>query len=378
MSANTALKLPVEPAAPAPAAPAAPGFPDTLFITRKWAPAIGGMEMWSLRLSEELAKLGPLEVLALPGRADGHRPGAGAMLGFGLKAVRHYLSRARPPALLHVGDMAMWPLGLLPRLRGAKTRVLLTSFGTDVAYPRRGGWRGWLYGRYLALGARLLGQTPVLTISRASADETRLRGFADARVVLLATDFALGQPRAVQPDTILFVGRLVERKGCAWFIRNVLPLLPQNVRLKVIGKAWDADESAALADPRVDYLGTVDQAVLEQAIQSARCVVMPNILPKSGDFEGFGIVAAEVAAAGGVLLAARCGGLMDAVTDGVSGLLIEPGDAPAWAAAIARVGGWNPAERARFIAGGQAHVDSQLRWPRVACDVAQLYAGIAG
>lgn len=377
MSANLALKLPVKAAPQAHAAAAAPGFADTLFITRKWAPAIGGMETWSLRLSEELGKLGPLEVLALPGQSDGHRPGALAMLGFGLKAVRHYLTRPQAPALLHVGDMAMWPLGLLPRLRGGKTKVLLTSFGTDVAYPRRGGWRGWLYGRYLALGARLLGQTPVLTISRASADETRLRGFADARVVLLATDFALGQPRAVEPDTILFVGRLVERKGCAWFIRNVLPLLPQNVRLKVIGKTWDADESAALANPRVDYLGTVDQAVLEQAIQSARCVVMPNILPKSGDFEGFGIVAAEVAAAGGVLLAARCGGLKDAVTHGVSGLLIEPEDAPGWARAIEQVGSWKPAERARFIAGGQAHVDAELRWPRVGRDVARLYAELA-
>ena len=45
-----------------------------MFITRKWPPAVGGMETWSVRLAEELARIGPVEVVALPGRADRRPP----------------------------------------------------------------------------------------------------------------------------------------------------------------------------------------------------------------------------------------------------------------------------------------------------------------
>ena len=39
--------------------------PDILFVTRKWAPAVGGMETWSHQITAELAKLAPVEVVAI-------------------------------------------------------------------------------------------------------------------------------------------------------------------------------------------------------------------------------------------------------------------------------------------------------------------------
>ena len=44
------------------------------------------------------------------------------------------------------------------------------------------------------------------------------------------------------------------------------------------------------------------------------------------DVEGFGIVALEAAAAGKPIVATRVGGIPDAVEDGKSGVLVDPGD----------------------------------------------------
>jgi phosphatidyl-myo-inositol dimannoside synthase len=52
--------------------------------------------------------------------------------------------------------------------------------------------------------------------------------------------------------------------------------------------------------------------------------VMPNI-PVGGDMEGFGLVAVESACRGALVLAAALEGITDAVVDGETGILVEPG-----------------------------------------------------
>ena len=52
-----------------------------LFITRKWPPAVGGMETYSHRLSGELAKHVPVQTVALPGAPSGLPPGPGGPVG---------------------------------------------------------------------------------------------------------------------------------------------------------------------------------------------------------------------------------------------------------------------------------------------------------
>ena len=58
------------------------------FITRKWAPAVGGMETYCLRLAEELSRIHDLEVISLPGKANGDAPSPLSLIIFGLKTPR--------------------------------------------------------------------------------------------------------------------------------------------------------------------------------------------------------------------------------------------------------------------------------------------------
>jgi glycosyltransferase involved in cell wall biosynthesis len=349
--------------------------PRILFITRKWAPATGGMETYCLKLTEALAAHEPVEVIALPGRADGMPPGPIALLTFPLTVLARYVARGAAPRVLHLGDMAIWPLAL-PALLWRRTTIVLSSHGTDLSYHRRGGWRGRLYGAYLRLGARVLRSARVIANSQATRAAAQETGWRDIAVVPLATDLSAPDPDGEHEGSLLFAGRLVERKGCGWFVREVLPLLPEHVRLKVAGTMWHAEEAAALDHPRVDYLGALTQRELAGAYGRAMCVIVPNIEVASGEYEGFGLVGCEAAACGGLVLASRTGGLVEAVMDSETGLLLEAGNAEEWRAAILGVLSWSPDRRKQFVGKAQVTAQTRYSWQRVAREVLALYPAL--
>jgi phosphatidyl-myo-inositol dimannoside synthase len=86
----------------------------------------------------------------------------------------------------------------------------------------------------------------------------------------------------------------------------------------------------------------------------------------NGEYEGFGLVAPEAAAAGGMVLAADCDGLRDAVIDGVTGRLLPPADAPAWAAAVVDAARQSIEERAEQSAASQHEAVRRYNWKLVA------------
>ena len=337
-----------------------------LFISRKWLPAVGGMETYSVRLTQALEQYADVEALVLPGRTDGLPPRPTALLVFAVKAALRLLFQLRPAEVLHIGDMVLWPLGVAARLRSRRTRLVLSAHGTDVSYPRRGGAKGRAYGAYLRLGSKLVGGATVIANSSATREVAAETGWRRIAVVPLATDIAGSGATGAHDGSLLFAGRLIELKGCAWFIRNVLPLLPDGTRLRVAGVAWDPDEVRALDDPRVEFLGRLRGRALVDAYRRALCVIVPNIELKSGEYEGFGLVATEAAAAGGVVLAARTGGLVDAIVDGTTGFGVAAGDPDAWVRAIAEVADWDDASRRSFLTTSMAYCRNHYTWDRVA------------
>lgn len=345
-----------------------------LFVTRKWPPAVGGMEQYSFALTRELDRLTRLTIRALPGREDGRPPSVTRLIGFACATVWYLLRRAPRFDVLHFGDLALWPLATVGRLRNRDAVCVVSAHGTDIAYPLRQGVLPRLYGLYLAIGARLNPTLRVLANSRATAELCTRAGFAvHATIPLAVTPAEAPRPLPAPSPYVLFVGRLIRRKGCGWFIANVLPELDAELRLVVAGTQWDRAETEALDNERVSYLGAVFGSELARLRREATAVVMPNISCEGRDFEGFGLTAVETAADQGVLLAAAVDGVVDAVIDGITGFLMPAGEPAAWIRRIHEIRGWTPASRESFVREACSRARQEFTWQRVARQTLNAY-----
>jgi type III pantothenate kinase len=121
------------------------------------------------------------------------------------------------------------------------------------------------------------------------------------------------------PPHALFVGRLSEEKG-------ILELLEatEGIPRVIVG-------DGPLRDRVPDAVGFVSPLDLGPYYEPAAVVVCPSRR------EGYGVVAREAMAYGRPVVATSVGGLVDAVEDGVTGLLVPPRDVPALRAALERL-----------------------------------------
>lgn len=143
------------------------------------------------------------------------------------------------------------------------------------------------------------------------------------------------QPRA------LFVGVLERYKGFdvlldAW--RQVSP-----GTLRIVGEGTLEPAARGL-----DWTPRLEPREIARALDESWCLVLPS------RSEGMGRVVVEAFCRGRAVVGSRVGGIADLVEDGVNGLLVEPDDAGALAAALARL----LSERALAARLGAAGLDS--------------------
>ena len=330
------------------------------------------METYSVRLAELLPEYCDLDVVALRGRDDGRAPSG---LSVGLFGFHRFFSVliGKSVEVTHIGDLAAWPLALAGKLRNPRSSVVVSAHGTDVSFALREGIANQVYGAYVRLFGRLFPSAKIIANSQATADALGLAGLRAACVIPLAADGPSHEITATPNGHVLFAGRLVRRKGLSWFVDNVLERLPSGTDLRVAGPEWDESEKHALRHPRVQYLGALDPEELRQAYADALCVIVPNLDMGVEHFEGFGLVAPEAATCGAVVLGANVGGLKDAIRDGETGFLLEPGDADVWCEKIVSIRDWSEEDRHAFVSASQEVCRTRFSWARVAKETFELY-----
>jgi glycosyltransferase involved in cell wall biosynthesis len=148
-------------------------------------------------------------------------------------------------------------------------------------------------------------------------------------------------PRQSRRRGGLFVGRLSHEKGIHVLI-DVAAML-NGAMLRVIGTG--PLEGVVREAFERDYLGFMDPERVHAHMGSAEFLVVPSI-----GVETFGLVVVEAFACGTPVIASRLGGLGNLVRDGVTGLLVEPGNARDLAAKIA----WAHAHPEQMLAMGRA------------------------
>ncbi|MES1174477.1 MAG: glycosyltransferase family 4 protein [Myxococcales bacterium] len=338
-----------------------------LFVTRKYPPKIGGMESLSYELTRGFRE--PKTIIALT------RSQSNLVWFLPYVIVRVALTAHRYD-VIHLGDALLSSVGFLPRLFGKK--VAVSVHGLDLTFPP------WIYQTYLKLFLRA---DAFIANSKSTQRLAEERGLSPVQAISIGVparyfgvlrgthrDAELEQKRAGRV-ALVTVGRLRRRKGAAWFVRHVLPGLP-NALYVVIGTGIDHDEilqaaSEAGVIDAVWLVGSVDDARLLDLLGSSDVFVMPNV-PVPGDIEGFGIVAIEAAASGLPVVASRLEGIPDAIADGENGQLVPAGDAAAYLSALRPLLA-DPAERQRRGERGRAYTQQSNAWPRIIEQYAALF-----
>lgn len=354
-----------------------------LFMTRKFPPSIGGMEIYSQCLYEALRNTGTDIVLYKPGRPIIGRPSLPVIFRFFLGACWTLFRRARSYDIILLGDFAIAGLALIAKActRG-KVRVVVALHGNDLYFRRKTGIKAAVYKWMCSLVVRSHAIDVAIANSRTIQAEAAELGLEKVSVISLATtlpptlDFFL--PR--KPPIILYAGRLIRYKGLSWFVETVWPRLGSQFELHVAGPVWDMGEFDCLRNkPGIVYLGNVKHDDLPALRHEALACIMPNLPPTGTEQnEGFGLAALESAAVGTPVVAARTGGLAEVVIDGVTGFLVEPLDANAFAARIDAIAGWNEARRLQFANAARQVIAERFTWERVANDYLAEFERLTG
>lgn len=359
---------------------------EVLLISRKWPPAVGGMETYSWEMSQELSKISDisLHTRVLPGRKDGRPPSPISIAWFFLSTAHHLFVSKNRYDVVHFGDMVQVGLACVSRWRSPATRHVIALHGLDVIYGRRSGLLPKIYRAYLGAARRRDCIDCFIANSRNTAKLLKEQGFGPVAVVPLGVRLKDESNRppieSISDDRfVLFFGRVFRRKGPRWFAEYVLPLLPRDVKLTVVGTIWDADDGAYLQDnPRVNMPGAfpVDfsRDKFDEMKRSAVAMVMPNVRnPDGEDVEGFGLTALEAADHGAPLIAADLEGIRDAVREGETGFLVPAEDADAWAAKVRELLDWSQKQRRQFASRAGQTLREHYSWARVAADTVAVY-----
>lgn len=136
-----------------------------------------------------------------------------------------------------------------------------------------------------------------------------------------------GSPSEESRKNILFAGRLSREKGVET-LKAAAAQLGQGIDVAGEGPLRESLEGAE----NLNLLGTLPGAEVQARMARAAALVVPSLW-----YEGLPMVVAEAYAAGTPVIASRIGALADLVEDGVTGLLVTPGDPADLARAMARI-----------------------------------------
>lgn len=138
---------------------------------------------------------------------------------------------------------------------------------------------------------------------------------------------------------ILFVGRLVEKKGVA-FLLKAMPLVRKQIPEVVLEIVGDGEQATVLrtlsAELGLDrnvivFSGARPHAEVAAALASARVIVVPSVMDRHGEVDGMPTVLLEAMASGKRVVGTRVDGIPDVLKHGENGWMCEPADEAALA-----------------------------------------------
>jgi colanic acid/amylovoran biosynthesis glycosyltransferase len=292
----------------------------------------------------------------------------------GIAPLFHARARREQPALLHA-HFASGGLTAIPLAKSLGVPLLVTLHGSDVTVK-------WASARSI----RRLGReaTLFLCVSHFIRDRAIAAGLPEEKLRVHYIGVDLQQFQAPAADVagagVLFVGRLVEKKGCAYLLRamaSVQKTYPDCL-LTIIGdgplRAYLESHARELG-VSCRFLGAQPAAIVREHLRTTHIFCAPSITAENGDSEGLGIVFAEAQAMGIPVVSSLHGGIPEVVSDGRTGLLVHERDHPALAAAIASLLG-NASLWEQFRHNARAHIEHSFDLAKQTAELETIYRDV--
>jgi glycosyltransferase involved in cell wall biosynthesis len=217
--------------------------------------------------------------------------------------------------------------------------------------------------RQTHLRSQIVGEQQIVTI-RNGIDLTRFRS--------LQPPAAASELRRVRAAALIgTVGRMTEQKGHIFLLRAIPRILARYPEARFVWIGDGPERGRLGAEARrlclMDHIWFMgSQAEAWRWLPVFDFTVLPSM------FEGLPLAALESMAAGRAVVGARTCGTQDAVRDGETGLLVEPGDPDALAAAILRLLD-RPRECAQMGDWGRRWAEAEFSVQRMAREHDELY-----
>ena len=297
-----------------------------LFISRTYPPIIGGIEKQNHDIAQSLAAIADIKILANTKR--------GIFLPFfAIYAFFYALFHVKNFDVVLLGDGALSILGYFLKYFTRKP-VAAIVHGLDITYPSKLYQNFWL--KIFIIKIDIL-----IAVGNETIRQGIIRGIPAEKFVFVPNgvfveeslpDYSKEDLQKIVEITtdgpiLLTICRMVQRKGLAWFIENVMKNLAHDVTYLIAGDGPERQnilnviQKYNLKD-RVFYLGNVTEHVKEMLFCTADLFIQPNIKIE-GDMEGFGLVVLEAASYGLPVIASNIEGLQDAIAEGKNGILVQ-------------------------------------------------------
>lgn len=286
---------------------------------RQWEPRAIGMD----RLSSVLARNSDT-VLFRDDLAGGIRRRLFSSLGRDRRLDR-WLRETRVDLIhAHFGPDATF---IAPTAQRLGIPLIVTMHGYDVTSRLGERYEGKLR-RVFDYASR------IIAVSGFIADRAIAMGAPPEKVVVhhigIPVEVSTLSPPPATWD-VLFVGRLVEKKGVQDLVEALdqLPSDQRSARVGVIGEGILREQLAASTRSlglNVEFLGAQPPESVATHLAASRMLVVPSRRASTGDMEGLPTVLLEAARAGVPVVSYRHGGVEEAVAHGQTGLVSTEGD----------------------------------------------------
>lgn len=271
---------------------------------------------------------------------------------------------------------------LANRLTGRHIPILVTSHGADL-FALNGGLMRWLK------AWTLRHCTQATVVSHAMLEPLQTLGMPAEKITV--APMGVDMAHSYTPDQsvqrtrrkILFVGRLVEKKGLIHLLAAMPQVLAQlpDASLVVVGFGPGQAEAHAMVESlslqtAVHFLGATPQSQLPGLYRSSALFVAPFVRATSGDEEGLGLVLVEAIACGCPIIAGNVPALVDVLGENNMDMTIDPRDQAALADRIVAVL-MDPELAGNRAEGLRRDLGKRLDWSVVADGYSRILGRVA-